>query len=139
MTALKTFISGVTGEEKPIVLLAFDEIGTIVDAHKSKGKNSVNPAKILTELLLPLEPGRTTNLIITALSSYAQISSISPPLYALQRELVTMGMKDDLELNLPVPFTELPMNCFLPDLGRGKITLVEACALDFLTYSGRPL
>ena len=107
--------------------------------HKSKGENSVNPATILTELLLSLEPGCSTNLVVTALSSYAQINSISPPLYALKRELMALGKKDDLKLNLPVPFTELPMNCFLPDLGRKKMTLAEACALDFLTYSGRPL
>ena len=139
---LTSFISEVTNYNDPIILLAFDEIGSVSDTTFEKDKSSRQPENIIASILYALRPVSSLNLVVTALSSYAHIHSIVPHARSLRKFLSQIGLDDELEIKIQTPFIEFSIRLFEEAEGTildNRMTVSDVCRPEFFCRFGRPM
>ena len=139
---LTAFISEVTDYNNPIILLAFDEIGSVSDTTFEKDINSRQPENIMTSILYALRPVSSSNLVVTALSSYAHVHSIVPHPRTVRKFLSKSGLDDELEIKIRTPFIEFSIQLFeeAEDTILGnEMTVSDVCRPEFFCRFGRPM
>lgn len=139
MRELKSTISSITGYTNPPILLAFDEMGTIIDASREFDKeSSYRSGAGYIELLQSLSADELPGVVITALSSYAHMSDLAPSVQSVRTILDQIGQNNEGFQMLP-PFIELPFDIFVQNIPNGQLMLGNVCNVEFISQFGRAL
>lgn len=120
--------------EAPLVLLALDEVGTLIDLSRTGGDPSC-----YTTAMITLRTENIPGVMVTVLSSYANFGDILPLTSDKYKQHQETFGDEKIDLRTQPPFVEFNFDIFAQPIRKGNVELERACTPEFLAHYGRPL